>query len=175
MGAFFFARRCSGRRSSSISPSSGPSRSVRDVEFCNQIATSHADNYGVYGVRKALSRSAARAAELQTTNPAPETGRAMDLVNRQFAATLPNELWGADFADVRTFPGCVCVTCVRDACSHMIIAWQVSTKPGMWQERPDLQFGFPILRIVRAVPSRVHAPRTRVAMSVLLRRSRAHP
>lgn len=99
----------------------------------------------------------------------------MDLVNRQFAATLPSEQWCADFAYVRTFPGCAYVTCVRDACSRMIVARLVSTKPDMWQKRSGLRFGFPTLRTVRAFPSRVHAPRTRVAMSVLLRRSRAKP
>ena len=94
-------------------------RAERDAELCTLISRIHAENYGVYGVRKvhaALRREGERVAEStvrrlmkqlglrgisrakspRTTKPAPETCRPMDLVNRQFVASRPNELWVAD-------------------------------------------------------------------------------
>jgi len=94
-------------------------RELRDRELCEMISRIHTDNYGVYGMRKvhaALRREGERVAEStvrrlmrqlglrgisrakspRTTKPAPETDRPLDLVNRQFVASRPNELWVAD-------------------------------------------------------------------------------
>lgn len=126
-------------------------RAVRDDELCGAIARIHEDNYGVYGVRKvhaALRREGARVAEStvrrlmrqlglrgisrakgpRTTKPAPETDRPVDLVNRQFVASRPNQLWVADLTYVRTFSGWVYVAFVLDVYSRMIVGWQVSTR-----------------------------------------------
>lgn len=126
-------------------------RDLRDRELCEQITRIHEDNYGVYGVRKihaALRREGERVAEStvrrlmrqlglrgisrakgpRTTKPAPETGRPMDLVNREFTASRPNELWVADITYVRTFSGWVYVSFVLDVYSRMIVGWQVSTR-----------------------------------------------
>ncbi|WP_449279609.1 IS3 family transposase [Leucobacter sp. GX0328] len=126
-------------------------RELRDRDLCEKIARIHENNYGVYGVRKihaALRRAGERAAEStvrrlmrklglrgisrakgpRTTKPAPETGRPLDLVNRQFIATRPNELWVADITYVRTFSGWVYVAFVLDVYSRMIVGWQVSTR-----------------------------------------------
>lgn len=126
-------------------------RALRDRELCEKIARIHEKNYGVYGVRKihaALRREGERVAEStvrrlmrqlglrgvsrakgpRTTKPAPETGRPIDLVNRQFVATRPNELWVADITYVRTFSGWVYVAFVTDVYSRMIVGWQVSTR-----------------------------------------------
>lgn len=126
-------------------------RELRDRRLCGQITRIHEDNYGVYGVRKVhaqLSREGERVAEStvrrlmrqlglrgvsrakgpRTTKPAPETGRPLDLVNRQFTACRPNELWVADITYVRTFTGWVYVAFVLDVYSRMIVGWQVSTR-----------------------------------------------
>ncbi|CAG7622917.1 hypothetical protein GCM10027299_25380 [Larkinella ripae] len=126
-------------------------RELRDRDLCENIARIHKNNYGVYGVRKihaALRREGERVAEStvrrlmrqlglrgisrakgpRTTKPAPETGRPLDLVNRQFIATRPNELWVADITYVRTFSGWVYVAFVLDVYSRMIVGWQVSTR-----------------------------------------------
>ncbi len=126
-------------------------RELRDRDLCEKITRIHEDNYGVYGVRKvhaALRREDERVAEStvrrlmrqlglrgvsrakspRTTKPAPETGRPLDLVNRQFVASHPNELWVADITYVRTFSGWVYVAFVLDVYSRMIVGWQVSTR-----------------------------------------------
>lgn len=126
-------------------------RELRDRDLCEKISRIHEHNYGVYGVRKvhaALRREGERVAEStvrrlmrqlglrgvsrtkgpRTTKPAPETGRPLDLVNRQFVATRPNELWVADITYVRTFSGWVYVAFVLDVYSRMIVGWQVSTR-----------------------------------------------
>lgn len=126
-------------------------RALRDEELCSAITRIHEANYGVYGVRKihaALRREGQRVAEStvrrrmrqlglrgiarakgpKTTKPAPETDRPTDLVERQFVASRPNELWVADLTYVRTFSGWVYVAFVLDVYSRMIVGWQVSTR-----------------------------------------------
>ena len=126
-------------------------RAIRDEELCAAIIRIHDANYGVYGVRKvhaALRREGERVAEStvrrlmrqlglrgisrakgpRTTKPAPETDRPLDLVNRKFLASRPNELWVADLTYVRTFSGWVYVAFVLDVYSRMIVGWQVSTR-----------------------------------------------
>lgn len=126
-------------------------RAVRDEELCAAITRIHEANYGVYGVRKIhaeLRREGRRVAEStvrrlmrqlglrgisrakgpKTTKPAPETDRPTDLVQRQFVASHPNELWVADLTYVRTFSGWVYVAFVLDVYSRMIVGWQVSTR-----------------------------------------------
>lgn len=73
-------------------------------------------------------RGISRAKGPRTTKPAPETGRPLDLVNREFTASRPNELWVADITYVRTFSGWVYVSFVLDVYSRMIVGWQVSTR-----------------------------------------------
>lgn len=45
----------------------------------------------------------------------------MELVNRQYMATCPNELWVADIPYVRTFSGWVYVAFVLDVYSRRIV------------------------------------------------------
>jgi len=126
-------------------------RAQRDEELCVLISCIHDENYGAHGVRKihaALRREGERVAEStvrrlmrqlglrgvsrakgpRTTKPAPETGRPMDLVNRQFVADRPNELWVADITYIRTFSGWVYAAFVLDVYSRMIVGWQLSTR-----------------------------------------------
>ncbi len=126
-------------------------REIRDRDLSEQITRIHRENYGVYGVRKVhaqLRREGVRVAEStvrrlmrrvglrgicrmkgpRTTKPSPETVRPLDLVNRQFTATGPNELWVADLTYVRTFSGWVYVGFVLEVYSRMIVGWQISTR-----------------------------------------------
>ena len=50
----------------------------------------------------------------------------IDLVQRDFTATRPNQLWVADFTCVSTWTGFVYVAFVIDAFSRMIVGWRVS-------------------------------------------------
>ncbi|MFI0242835.1 IS3 family transposase [Streptomyces sp. NPDC016845] len=125
-------------------------RSLRDEQLTELIRQIHTDNYGVYGARKvhaALVRGGIRVARCtverlmrqaglrgvirakspRTTRPAPETGRPADLVERQFTATAPNQLWVADITYIRTFSGWVYAAFVIDVFSRMVVGWQVAT------------------------------------------------
>ncbi|MFI1184338.1 IS3 family transposase, partial [Streptomyces sp. NPDC020799] len=125
-------------------------RSRRDEHLTEEIHRIHTDNYGVYGARKVhaalvreghevarctverLMRAAGlrgviRARSPRTTRPAPETGRPADLVERQFTATAPNQLWVADITYIKTFSGWVCAAFVIDVFSRMVIGWQAAT------------------------------------------------
>ncbi|MEN6525393.1 MAG: IS3 family transposase, partial [Candidatus Polarisedimenticolia bacterium] len=50
-----------------------------------------------------------------------------DLVDRDFAASRPNQLWVADFTYVATWAGFVYVAFVVDAFARRIVGWRVST------------------------------------------------
>ncbi|PRA06709.1 hypothetical protein CQ019_04855 [Arthrobacter sp. MYb229] len=64
----------------------------------------------------------------RTTKPAPETGRPLDLVNRDFTVPAPDRLWVADLTYVKTASGWVYVAFVLDVFSRMIVGWQASTR-----------------------------------------------
>ena len=125
-------------------------RAARDRELVEQIERVHEDNYSVYGARKVwaqLNRQGTEVARCtvarlmgeiglrglvrdkspRTTRPAPETGRPGDLVERDFTATRPNELWVADITYVRTAAGWVYAAFVLDVFSRLIVGWQVAT------------------------------------------------
>ena len=98
-------------------------RVVRDAELLAQIRRVHADNYGVYGARKVWRQlhregiqvarctverlmqadglhGVVRGAKIRTTSPDPAAARPEDLVERQFSAQRPNQLWVVDFTYV---------------------------------------------------------------------------
>jgi len=52
--------------------------------------------------------------------------RPADLVDRQFRATRPNQLWVADFTYVATWRGFVYVAFVIDVFARRIVGWRVS-------------------------------------------------
>lgn len=121
----------------------------RLLELIEQVA---ARNYGAYGYRKtwlALRRAGVedvgrdrvkrlmRSAGLQgakrrgkpwrTTIVDPRALRPPDRVDRNFAATRPNELWVADFTYLRCWEGLVFFSFVIDAHSRRVVGWQFST------------------------------------------------
>jgi len=61
-----------------------------------------------------------------TTQPESATRRPADLVDRQFTATRPNQLWIADFTYVATWRGFVYVAFVIDVFARRIVGWRVS-------------------------------------------------
>jgi transposase InsO family protein len=126
-------------------------RAQRDAELVPLIRKVHEDNLGVYGARKVwaeLNRQGTTVARCTverlmkaeglrgisrektrktTTSDGAETERPADLVERQFVATAPNQLWVADLTYVRTHAGWVYVAFVLDVFARMIVGWQVST------------------------------------------------
>jgi putative transposase len=61
-----------------------------------------------------------------TTRAEDRTGRPADLVDREFRATRPNQLWVADFTYVVTWRGFVYVAFVIDVFARRIVGWRVS-------------------------------------------------
>jgi transposase InsO family protein len=124
-------------------------RTQRDGELKGDIKRVHEANFGVYGVRKvwrqlqredivvarctverlmrALGlRGVVRGRRCRTTIPEDAADRPLDRVNRQFAASRPNQLWVADFTYVATWSGFVYVAFVVDVFARRIIGWRVA-------------------------------------------------
>jgi len=124
-------------------------RSVNDAATTQVIAQVHADNYGVYGARKVhaeMLRAGHRAARCtverlmrtaglrgitrakgpRTTVPGTGPETRPDLVDRDFTATAPNQLWVADITYCRTFAGWVYAAFVVDVFSRRVVGWQLS-------------------------------------------------
>ena len=126
-------------------------RAVRDAEIKAVIAEVHADNYGVYGARKmqaALRREkqviigrdqtarlmrdlgltgVRRGKPKRTTTPDATAARPADLVDRQFHAQRPNELWVVDLTYIRTWVGFAYLALVTDVYSRRIVGWALAT------------------------------------------------
>src|SRR2546422_1276100 len=141
VSASAYYQRRSGRRSS---------RAVEDERLLARIRELHAANYYAYGYRrmwKALRRAGEqvprcrvqrlmrsngiagakrRGKPWRTTTPDPQAGRRPDLVQRDFKAAGPNELWVADLSYLRCWEGLVFFAFVLDAYSRMIVGWQLA-------------------------------------------------
>ncbi len=125
-------------------------RSVRDAELLVDIARVHkASRNGLYGARKVWHqlldegvdvgrgrverlmkthglKGVRRGASVRTTIPDQGAPRPADLVDRQFHATKPNQLWVVDFTYVATFAGFVYVAFAIDVFSRMIVGWRAA-------------------------------------------------
>ncbi len=62
-----------------------------------------------------------------TTHAGPEADRPLDLVDRHFTATRPNQLWVSDFTYVATWRGFVYVAFIIDVFARRIVGWRVSS------------------------------------------------
>jgi putative transposase len=62
----------------------------------------------------------------RTTIPDEQAQRPSDLVERDFTATRPNQLWVADLTYVATWSGPVYVAFIIDAFSRRIVGWRAS-------------------------------------------------
>jgi len=122
----------------------------RDAELSPALRKLWEDNYCVYGARK-LWKAARRAGydvgrdqvarlmcaegiegvrrtkQVRTTRPAESTPRHPDLVNRDFTATGPNQLWVTDLTFVPTWAAIAYVCFIVDAFSRMIVGWRVAS------------------------------------------------
>jgi len=123
-------------------------RQVEDERLLARIREVHEANYCAYGYRrtwKALTRAGEQAPRCRvqrlmrthgiqgakrrgkpwrTTTPDPDARRRPDLVNRDFTASAPNELWVADFSYLRCWEGVVFFSFVIDVYSRKVVGWQ---------------------------------------------------
>lgn len=72
-------------------------------------------------------RGVVRGRRVRTTVPEPLAHRPDDLVQRNFTATRPNQLWVSDLTYVSTWRGFVYVAFVTDAFSRRIVGWRATT------------------------------------------------
>jgi putative transposase len=125
-------------------------RRLEDERLTQRIREVHRANYGAYGYRRMwralelsgedpgrdrvarLMRQAGihgakrRGKPWRTTKPDPAAHRRPDLVNRNFTAHAPNELWVADLSYLRCWEGIVFFAFIIDAYSRMIVGWQLA-------------------------------------------------
>ena len=125
-------------------------RARRDDDLRVKIRQVWDDNFQVYGPRKVwreLRRAGVKVARctverlmralglvgavrgrawVTTTQSQPALDRPRDLVDRQFVATRPNQLWVSDFTYVATWAGFVYVAFIIDVFARRIVGWRVS-------------------------------------------------
>jgi putative transposase len=119
-----------------------------DERLLARIRETHEANYLAYGSRrmwKALRRDGEqvgrsrverlmrregiqgakrRGKPWRTTTPDPTAVRHPDLVNRDFAAPGPDQLWVADFTYLKCWEGPVFFAFIVDAYSRKVVGWQ---------------------------------------------------
>ena len=71
-------------------------------------------------------RGAVRGRAVKITEPDVAAPRPPDLVQREFHAERPNQLWVADLTYVATWAGFVYVAFVIDVFSRAIVGWRVA-------------------------------------------------
>jgi putative transposase len=125
-------------------------RAIRDAVMIPILVAMWAANYRVYGAHK-LWKAARRAGHdvgrdqvarlmrqagiegvcrrrrVRTTRSDPTAPRPADLVQRDFSATAPNQLWVTDLTYVPTWAGVAYVCFIVDAFSRMIVGWRVAS------------------------------------------------
>lgn len=131
-------------------PDRRSARAQRDDELRVIILRIWNENHQVYGPRKVwrqMGREGLREARcrvrrlmramgiagavrgrawITTTHSSPEADRPRDLVDRNFTATRPNQLWVSDFTYIATWRGFVYVAFVVDVFARRIVGWRAS-------------------------------------------------
>jgi transposase InsO family protein len=130
-------------------PDKRSARSKRDEALCVDVQRVFDENLQVYGAHKVwrqMNREDIRVARCtverlmkrlglegtrrgrrcRTTIPDADLARPADLVQRQFVAERPNQLWVADITYVATWSGFAYVAFVVDVFSRRIVGWRVS-------------------------------------------------
>jgi len=126
-------------------------RTIEDERLLGRIREIHKANFYAYGSRRmwiALGRAGEPVARCtvqrlmrangicgakrrgkpwRTTRPDPAAGRRPDLVDRDFAASGPNELWVADLTYLRCWEGVVFFAFILDAYSRRVVGWQLAS------------------------------------------------
>jgi putative transposase len=82
-------------------------------------------------MRKAGIEGCHRRRSLRTTQRAEEAEPVPDLVQRQFKAEAPNQLWTADLTYVPTLAGFLFLAVILDAFSRRVIGWAMGPRPTM--------------------------------------------
>jgi transposase InsO family protein len=131
-------------------PARRPARDKRDEELLVHIQRVWDENKQVYGAEKVWRqlhregiqvarctverlmkqlglRGAVRGKKVKTTWPDKTAARPDDLVQRDFSAAAPNQLWVADLTYVASRSGFVYVAFVIDVFSRSIVGWRVSS------------------------------------------------
>ena len=78
-------------------------------------------------MREMSLQGAVRGRRFKTTKPDSSGARPMDLVERDFNATRPNELWVSDLTYIATWRGFVYVAFVIDVFARLIVGWRATT------------------------------------------------
>jgi transposase InsO family protein len=130
-------------------PERRSARAKRDDELREEIRRTWTQNFQVYGAKKVWKqlnregvpvarctvsrlmndlglRGAVRGRRFKVTTHPGGGLRPADLVDRNFGASRPNELWVSDLTYVRTGHSFVFVAFVIDAFSRRIVGWQIS-------------------------------------------------
>ena len=125
-------------------------RTIDDQRLLEQIRIYHRASRGTYGApriqrdlreaglrvsRKRVARllkaaglrGVSRRKWITTTVRAPHARPAPDLVQRQFTATAPNQLWVADITYVPTASATLYLAVVLDVWSRRIVGWAMAT------------------------------------------------
>lgn len=125
-------------------------RTQADQQLRQQIHEIHAKSKGTYGAprihaeladegipvgRKRVARlmraenlrGVSRRKVLHTTQRKPGARPAPDLVQRDFTANAPNQLWVADITYVATWAGWLYLAVVVDVWSRKVVGWAMST------------------------------------------------
>lgn len=125
-------------------------REIRDQELMPRLRELWEHNRKVYGVHKLWKaarrdgidigrdqtarlmrrmgiRGVSRSRKVRTTRSEPGAVRHPDLVDRDFTATAPNQLWVTDLTFVPTWEGVAYVCFITDAYSRMIVGWRVAS------------------------------------------------
>jgi len=134
-----------------VDPLRRSARAQRDERLCPEILRVWRENLQVYGAKKVwkqLNREGIRVARCTvarlmvqlglsgavrgrrfklTTIADDAAARPQDLVERNFAAERPNQLWVSDLTYVATWRGFVYVAFVIDVYSRRIVGWRVSS------------------------------------------------
>jgi len=134
-----------------LDPGRRSARAKRDDKLRFEIDRVWKENFSVYGAEKVWRqlrreeldvarctverlmrslglRGAVRGRAFKVTTTADESAeRPPDLVQRDFRASRPNQLWVADLTYVATWSGFVYVAFVIDAFSRTIVGWRVSS------------------------------------------------
>jgi transposase InsO family protein len=131
-------------------PKRRSARAKRDEWLRGEIRRVWEANFKVYGVRKVWRqltregitvarctverlmdemglRGTVRGRRFKTTIPDDAAARPLDLVERDFTAVRPNQLWVSDLTYVASWRGFVYVAFVIDAFSRRIVGWRVSS------------------------------------------------
>lgn len=137
-------------RARHTAPSRRPARTRRDGALRQAIRRGGEANRRVYGARKVWRqlrrdgiavarctverlmaaeglRGIVRGRRVRTTTPEASAERRRDLVQRQFTAARPNQLWVADFTYVAPWRGFVSVAFVIDVFARRIVGGRAHT------------------------------------------------